>query len=83
MLWYMKKFFKMALAAGMMMALPAGNKIRMAAPMERRQRIGSGQPDISKMKVKELRAMASGLKIKGRSKARRKADLIKMIKGAM
>jgi hypothetical protein len=78
----MKRFFKMAMAAGMMMALPAGNRIKIASPAARALVIG-GKPDISKMRVKELRAMARAMKIKGRSKAKRKSDLIKMIKGAM
>jgi hypothetical protein len=41
--------------------------------------LGAGAPDLSRLTVKELRAMATRLKIKGRSKARRKADLVKLI----
>jgi len=46
------------------------------------QRPGSGQPALALLTVKELRAMATGMKIKGRSKARRKAHLVILIQNA-
>ena len=46
------------------------------------QRIGSGMPDLARLTVKKLRAMATAMKIKGRSKARRKAQLVALIQKA-
>ena len=46
------------------------------------QRVGSGRPDLARLTVKELRAMATAMKIKGRSKARRKALLVALIQKA-
>jgi hypothetical protein len=42
-------------------------------------RPGLGKPDLSRLTVKELRSMATAMKIKGRSNARRKADQVALI----
>ena len=39
-------------------------------------------PDLARLTVKELRAMATAMKIKGRSKVRRKAQLVALIQSA-
>ena len=52
------------------------------APIVEVQRPGSGKPDLARLTVKELRALATKLKIPGRSKARRRADLMKLIEKA-
>ena len=64
------------------MAGPLGNKINSRAAFAQVQRIGSGKPDLARLTVKELRAMATAMKIKGRSKARRKAQLVTLIQEA-
>ena len=76
-----KRLFKL-MAVGMLMAAPLGNKINSRAAFAQVQRIGSGMPDLARLTVKELRAMATAMKIKGRSKARRKAHLVILIQNA-
>jgi hypothetical protein len=47
--------------------------------LPRRQTTAQLDARLQLMTVKELRAMATAMKIKGRSKARRKAELVKLI----
>ncbi len=67
------------MAAGMLMASPLVNVNTRLAKFAQVRRIGSGKPDFTHLTVKELRAMATAMKIKGRSKARRKAQLVALI----
>jgi hypothetical protein len=46
------------------------------------ERIGSGRPDLARLTVKQLRALATAMKIPGRSKAKRKAELVALIEKA-
>ena len=70
------------MAAGMLMASPLVNVNKSRQSFAQIQRIGSGKPDLARLTVKELRAMATAMKIKGRSKARRKAQLVALIQSA-
>ena len=70
------------MAAGMLMASPLVNVNTNRQAFAQIRRIGSGKPDLSRLTVKELRAMATAMKIKGRSKARRKAQLVAVIQSA-
>ena len=64
------------------MASPLVNVNNRRAAFAQIQRIGSGKPDLALLTVKKLRAMATAMKIKGRSKARRKAQLVALIQNA-
>ncbi|MCE0484553.1 MAG: Rho termination factor N-terminal domain-containing protein [Methylacidiphilales bacterium] len=77
----MKRLFKL-MAAGMLMASPLVKVNTNRHAFAQVQRIGSGKPDLARLTVKELRAMATAMKIKGRSKARRKAQLVALIQKA-
>ena len=77
----MRKFFKM-IAAVTLMAAPAHGTRRLNVFNQLSPRvevIGAGKPDLARLTVKELRKLATTMKIKGRSKARRKADLVALI----
>jgi IS4 transposase len=78
----MNKFFKM-IAAVTLMAAPASGPRRFSVFNQlppRVELIGAGKPVLDRFTVKELRKLATTMKIKGRSKARRKADLIALIR---
>ena len=64
------------------MASPLVNVNNRRAEFARVLRIGSGKPDLARLTVKELREMATAMKIPGRSKARRKAQLVALIQKA-
>ena len=70
------------MAAGILMASPLMNVNTKRPAFAQVQHAGSGQPDLARLTVKELRAMATAMKIKGRSKARRKAQLMILIQNA-
>ncbi len=80
----MNKFFKMIAAVSIMAAPAHGprrfNVLNQLPP--RVEVIGAGKPALDRLTVKELRKLATTMKIKGRSKARRKADLIAIIQKA-
>jgi hypothetical protein len=78
----MKKLFRTLVAVTLLSTPVIGtrrfNVFTSLSP--RVQVIGGGKPDLDRLTVKELRRMATAMKIKGRSKARRKADLITLIR---
>jgi hypothetical protein len=77
----MKKIFR-TLVAVTLLAAPAGHLRRFnvfKSLASRVQVIGPGGPDLTRLTVKDLRKLASTMKITGRSKARRKADLVALI----
>jgi hypothetical protein len=80
----MKKIFR-TLVAVTLLAAPAGHprRFNVFKPLSSRvQVIGPGGPDLTRLTVKDLRKLASTMKITGRSKARRKAELITLIQKA-
>jgi integrase len=87
----MKKLFR-TLIAVTLLAAPAGHprRFNVFKPLASRvQVIGPGLPltalrrsDLARLTVKDLRKLASTMKIKGRSKARRKAELVTLIQKA-
>ena len=66
----------------MLMASPLVNVNLNRQAFAQVQRIGSGKADLARLTVKQLRAMATAMKIKSRSKARRKAQLVILIQDA-
>ena len=64
------------------MASPLVNVTNRRAKFAQVLRVGSGKPDLARLTVKELRAMATAMMIPGRSKARRKAQLMALIQKA-
>jgi uncharacterized membrane protein len=70
------------MAAGMLLASPLINVRATHQAFAQVRRIGSGKPELSRLTVKELRAMATAMKIRGRSKACRKAQLVTLIQSA-
>ena len=77
----MKIYLHIAAVAGVLLT----GRLRTTQPQVARfahrggSTLGAGTPDVSRLTVKELRAMAKRLKIKGRSKATRKLELVKLI----
>ncbi len=67
------------MAAGILVTSPLVNVNNRRAAFVQVQRIGSGKPDLARLTVKELRVIATAKKIRGRSKARRKAELVALI----
>ena len=83
----MKRFFRNVIVAGLLaggtLATTNPRDIFARAPAKALVvRPGPGRPDLTRLTVKELRQLATDMKIAGRSKARRKADLIQLIEKA-
>jgi hypothetical protein len=66
----------------MLVTSPLVNERMSRQSCARIERIGSGKPDLGRLTVKDLRKLATSMKIKGRSKARRKAQLVALIEKA-
>ena len=86
----MNKLLKMIAAASFLKVASLGNprfrvvhtvpaNVRLVGGGRHTARVGTLAEALSKATVKELRTMATAMKIKGRSKARRKADLVALI----
>ncbi len=76
----MKKLFKILGVVTVLATRPLDTPRRFNVFTSRVQITGSGRPALDQLTVRELRKLATSMKIKGRSKARRKADLVKLIK---
>lgn len=82
----MKKLFRTLLAATLIASGGHPRRFNTFQPLgashSRVQLIGPAQPDLARLTLKDLRKLATTMQIKGRSKARRKADLVALIQKA-
>ena len=81
----MKKLFRTLLASALFASARPGASHQHSFHRERvacMHMVGSGKPDLTRLTVKELHKLATAMKIRGRSKARRKADLVRLISKA-
>jgi len=76
-----RKYFKLLAVSQFLIGNPLRHDTRFPSGIA----ITAGRnpsPDLNKLTVKALRRIATDRRIKGRSKARRKADLIRLIEAA-